>query len=318
MTLVVLAGDGIGPTVIAEALKVLDAVGFDAPRLHLPFGRSAVAEHGQSLPAITAAAIRTHRVALLGAGGTVAETEQPSSILRLRRELGLDLLERPVWIEGRRLTLIGHAFEGLYARADRRDGDDVVHERVVRRAGLDRLFAHARRRTSGRVTFVDKPSVFHETGALIEARARAHGFGERRFELLNADAFAASVLRDPSRYETVLALSFVGDVLSDVLAAVAGGVGSAPSVSLGGGLAVFEPIHGTAPRRASETPPRVNPVGAIRAAALCLEHLGRRALADRIHAALLDPELPSTRDRGGDATTAEVGDAVAAAVSSER
>lgn len=309
-----LAGDGIGPAVIDEALKVLEAVGFDEPLLPLPFGRSAYVTAGETLPMATADAIREHGVALLGAGGTVLEAAEPSSILRLRRELQLDLLERPVWIEGRRLTLIGHAFEGLYARRDRRDGERVVHERVIQKAGLDVLFAHACARTSGRVTFVDKPSVFHETRALIEASAADHGFGTGDFELVNADAFAASVLVDPSRYETVLALSFVGDVLSDVLAAVSGGVGSAPSVSLGKGLAVFEPIHGTAPRRAPERPLCVNPVGAIRAAALCLEHLERPELARRIHAALLEPSLPRTRDRGGSATTAEVGDAIAAAV----
>jgi isocitrate/isopropylmalate dehydrogenase len=311
VTLVVLPGDGVGPTVVEQALRALDATGWSQARVSLPFGVQAFERTGDTLPPATERALREADVALLGAGGTAHGAAQPSSILRLRRSLDLELLVRPVWIEGQRVTLVGHAWDGLYGQVDRADGEDVVrHERVVTGAGTRALLAHAASLATRRVTFVDKPSVFHHTRRLIEREAAAVTWGEASFEVVNADAFVARFLRAPRDFDVLVAYSFVGDVVSDLLAAVAGGVGVAPSISLGDELAVFEPVHGTAPRHVGEAPARVSPVGAIRAAALLLEHVGEAERAARVHAALDDHRLPRTPDQGGDATTADVGDHV--------
>lgn len=311
MTVVLLPGDGIGPAVVEQARRALEATGFPGPFVTRPFGLGAHQRRGDALPPATVDALRTHRVALLGAGGTVPDAPQPSSILRLRRELGLDLLVRPVFLGARRITLVCHAWDGLYAEHDAEGPEGTVtHRRVVTEEGTRSLLRCALTRARNRVTFVDKPSVFHHTRRLIERVAADLDFAGIPFDIVNADAFATAAVRRLADHDVVVAYSFVGDLLSDLLAALTGGVGLAPSISLGPGLTVFEPIHGTAWRRADERPLRVNPVGALRAAALLLEHLGDHTRAERLHAALDDPTLPRTPDAGGAATTEEVGTAV--------
>ncbi|MFZ5481190.1 MAG: isocitrate/isopropylmalate family dehydrogenase [Myxococcota bacterium] len=269
MLIPVLPGDGIGPVVIAEALRVLRAVGVN-DFLELPFGHRCRVETGEALPEATAIAIERAGVALLGAATTDGG---PSPILALRRRLGLDLMVRPA----AGLVLVGHAFEGLYWEPE------AEHPRwVVTEAGTRRLLAEAFARATRRVTFVDKPTVLRRQATLARACAPPSPVP---FEIVNADAFVAAVLRDRGRYDVVVANSFVADVLADLFAALDGGVGAAPSASLGERVAVFEPVHGSAPRRAGEDPPRVDPTGAIRAAAMLLAHVGDPA-AETVAAAL--------------------------------
>jgi len=175
---------------------------------------------------------------------------------------------------------------------------------------LAAAFARARRR----VTLVDKPTVLRGAARLFRAAAARHARPGIEFELVNADAFVASLVRDPGRVDVIAATSFLADLVSDLLAGLAGGVGTVASASLGDDIAVFEPVHGSAPRHAREVPARVNPEGAIRAAAMMLDHVGLRVRAGVIRGALADV-LSRTRtpDRGGDATTQEFGRAVARA-----
>lgn len=314
MGIVVLPGDGIGPIVIEQALRVLRAVGFDRELLTMPFGLGAHQTHGDALPENTLRALLQHRVALLGAAATVPDPISPSPILRLRRQLGLELLVRPVWVEGERVTLVGHTWEGLYLQPELVVDDSVTLQRVVTAAGTQALLERACALARRKITFVDKPSVFRRTKELIERVASTLAFGGLAFEIVNADAFAAGFIKRPRDFDVVVAFSFVADVLSDLMAAVGGGIGLAPSAALGPAAAVFEPVHGTAPRRAHESPARVSPLGAIRAAAMLLEHVGEAERAARIERAIADPALPRTPDQGGAATTAEVGDAMIALV----
>jgi isocitrate/isopropylmalate dehydrogenase len=267
----VLPGDGIGPIVMREALNVLRAVGIDT-FLELPFGHACWRVTGESLPAATLAAVRQAGVALLGAATTDG---CPSPILQLRRALDLDLMVRPA----AGMVLVGHAFEGLYFAPEEEQPRWVVTPEGARRL-LDASFARATRS----VTLVDKPTVLRRHADIFAAAARPPpGI---RFEIVNADAFVADVLRHRDRYDVVAATSFIADVLSDLFAALDGGIGRAPSASLGPNVAVFEPVHGSAPRRAAESPPRVDPTGAILAAAMLLEHIGEPARAARIRMAV--------------------------------
>lgn len=284
----VLPGDGIGPIVVAEALKVLRAVGIDRFEM-LPFGYQCWLETGEALPGPTVLQIRAAGVALLGAA-TTPEVGCTSPILALRRALGLDLLVRPA----AGLVLVGHAFEGLYFAPEEAEPRWVVTE-----GGADRLLAEAFARATRKVTLVDKPTVLRKQAAIF--RAAAHPPPGVTFELVNADAFVADVLTHRERYDVIAATSFVADVLSDLFAALDGGIGRAPSASLGLDVAVFEPVHGSAPRR-MEQPPRVDPTGAILAAAMLLEHIGETERAARIRSAVrragaLDGR--TTADRGG-------------------
>ena len=272
MRIPVLPGDGIGPIVITEALKVLRAVGIDTFEV-LPFGYQSWLDCGDALPASTVTRIQEAGVALLGAA-TTPEIGCASPILALRRTLGLDLLVRPA----AGLVLVGHAFEGLYFAPE-----EPEPRWVVTSAGAERLLTEAFSRARWKVTLVDKPTVLRHQAAIF--RAAANPPPGITFELVNADAFIADVLRHPDRYDVIAATSFVADLLSDLFAALDGGIGRAPSASLGLDVAVFEPVHGSAPRRV-EVPPEVDPTGAILAAAMLLDHLGEPDRASRVRLAV--------------------------------
>ncbi len=179
-------------------------------------------------------------------------------------------------------------------------------------AGADRLLEQAFARARRSVVLVDKPTVLRGAAALFRAAAERHARPDIDFELVNADAFVARAVRAPASLDVVAATSFIADLLSDLLAALAGGVGTVPSASLGTEVAVFEPVHGSAPRHATISPPRINPEGAIRAAAMMLDHLGLEARASALRAGLSAAlhDL-STPDRGGSATTEAFGEQVA-------
>lgn len=304
MRLPVLGGDGIGPVVCAEAVRVLEATGLGWTPLWLPFGAGAWREHGDPLPHTTAQAVRHAGVALMGAGAS-EEGGCRSPVLTLRERLGLDVLVRPCGP----VTLVCHASEGLYAEPES-GGDPAVVRRLVTAAGLARLLRVAAAHATHRVTLVDKPTVFRHTAALFRAAAAEVLPADLPWELVNADAFVARALREPGSHDVVVALSFVGDVLSDVLAAAAGGVGAVASASLGPGVAVFEPTHGSAPARAGEQPLRVSPLGAIRAVAMLLDHRDQPAAAQRIRVAC-DAVAERCEGPGGPGTTVQLGQAVA-------
>jgi len=151
-------------------------------------------------------------------------------------------------------------------------------------------------------------------GVVEETAAEFDGV---RVERVLVDALAALMVRDPGSLDVVVASNLFGDILTDLAAAIQGGMGMAASANIAPGSdapGVFEPVHGSAPDIAGQG--IANPVGAIWSAALMLEHLGEADAAAEVMDALATTcyKGPRTRDVGGDATTAEVGDAVAAAV----
>lgn len=310
--IVVLPGDGIGPIVIVEAVRVLRAVGWTGELVERPFGLGAWRDAGEALPRETEAALRSAGLGLLGAATTPVDG-CASPVLTLRRRLGLDLLVRPAKRGALDVVVVGHASEGLYAEPEE-EGPPAVARWVVTPAGVDRLVAAAMARARRKVTIVDKPTVLRGAARLFREAAARHARPGIEVELVNADAFVAALLRRPADHDVIAATSFVSDVLSDLTAALAGGVGAAPSASLGSGVAVFEPVHGSAPKYADDVPPRVNPVGAILAAAMLLDHVGETARAHRVRTAVEDVGARGIRtfDQDGRFMTAEVGAAVAA------
>lgn len=259
----VLPGDGIGPEVTEAALAWLRSQGVSVPFRRLPFGYGCWQETGEALPAETLAAVRSQGVALLGAATTPA-VGCASPILQLRRALDLAILERPM--PGGGPTLVIHSFAGLYAESEQ-PGPPAVSRWVLHPEQAQELARAAFARADRRVTFVDKPTVRRHAAALIRDAAERHA--SCPWELVNADAFVARVVRDPAQYDVVAATSFVGDVLSDLFAALGDGLPAAASAAFGPGVAVFEPVHGTAPHRVGSA----DPAGAIAAAGMLLKHL---------------------------------------------
>lgn len=306
MRIPVLPGDGIGPIVIREALVVLRATSWDVEFVSLPFGLGSFEATQDAVPEATLDHVRRAGVALLGAA-TTPDRGVPSPILALRRRLGLDVLVRPCRGPSLDVVVVGLAREGLYAEPERATPEGAVASRLLRPEAVDRVVAEAFARARRRVTVADKPTVLRHSADLWRAAGERHDRPGVAFEVVNADALADRLVRKPDTVDVLVGESFVADVFSDLAAALSGGIGRAPSASLGRGVAVFEPVHGSAPRRV-EDPPTVSPIGAILAAAMLLDHVGEPDRAERIRAAVasVEPFPPDT-------PTTAIGAAVAAA-----
>ena len=322
MRVVLLPGDGIGAEVIAEARKVLAAVAPDVELEEHAIGQKAIAADGEPLPAATLAACRDCDGVLMGAVGAPTyswSTSNPEDgMFALRRGLDVYANLRPFRDAGIDLLIVRELVGGLYfgERGTRADGT-VFDTCEYHPDQIDRLLrrgfelARARR---GRLTSVDKANVL-ATSRLWRQRAEALAaeYDDVEVEHLLVDTAAMRLVEDPCRFDVIATENTFGDILSDVAAALAGGIGVAASACLGdGGPGLFEPVHGTAPDISGKG--IANPTAAIRSAAMLIEHgLGRPQSAARVEAALdrAAAELP-TADRGGSATTGELGDAVVA------
>ena len=315
----VLPGDGIGPEVTAEALRVLDALGIE--HSEHPFGGNAILDQGTPLPDETLAACRAADAVLLAAVGLPELEGQPvrpeQGLLALRKELGVYANLRPARAGRIDLLIVRELVGGLYfgAKGTRDDGtwfDTCEYsrpevERIARRA-----FEIARERGS-RLTSVDKVNVLH-TSRLWRDVVTELGeteYSDVPLDHALVDSFAMTIVNAPESIGVVVTENTFGDILSDVAAAVTGGLGLAASASLGdGGPGLFEPVHGSAPQIAGQG--IANPAAMLRSLALMLHHgLGRPDEASALERAVDDAlEAAPTGDLGGDSTTSGMGDAV--------
>jgi 3-isopropylmalate dehydrogenase len=342
-----LPGDGVGPEVVAAARRCVDtagdrfgfAVAWDE---HL-VGGAAIDATGTPLSDETLAACRAADAVLLGAvGGPAwddprAAVRPEQALLRLRRELGLFANLRPVRAldaladasplrpevrRGADLVVVRELTGGLYfGKPQGETADGAVDTCAYTRAEVERLvrlaFELARTRR-GRLTSVDKANVLATGRLWRQVAAQVAGdFLEVTLEHALVDSFAADLVRRPARYDVVVTENLFGDILSDEAAVIAGSLGLLASASLGerttrhGRFGLYEPVHGSAPDIAGRGV--ANPAAAIGSAALMLRwSLGRpdaaAALESAVEAVL--ETGPRTQDLGGEATTAEVTDAV--------
>ncbi len=336
-------GDGVGPEVIAEATRVLEATGVNLELEELPWGSAHWHRHGRMMPDDALAVVRRFDAVLLGAVGDPSLPDDETLwglLLELRQ--GLDLWANlrparllpgiPCPLAGRSSEDVDMLFvrentEGEYAgvggRAHRGLAAEVaVEASVFTRSGCERVvryaFTQARERR-GRLTSATKSNASRYAFALWDevVREAADDFPDVRVEHVLVDALCARMVRDPGSIDVVVASNLFGDVLTDLAAALQGGLGVAASANLAPGAdapGVFEPVHGSAPDIAGQGV--ANPFGAIWSAALLLEHTGHGREAARVIAALeaVAREGPRTKDVGGEAGTREVGEAVAARV----
>ncbi len=322
-----LPGDGIGPEVMAEAVRVLSALPLELELGEHAFGGAAIDAFGDPLPPETLAACRSADAVLLGAvggprwdGGAV---RPEAGLIGLRKELDVFANLRPAVGAGIDLLIVRELVGGLYygARGVRADGvvfdtceyhpDQVA--RIARRA-----FELARGR-SGRLLSVDKANVM-ETSRMwrrvVSELAAEYPDVELRHGLV--DSVGMLLVMDPSSFDVLVMDNTFGDILSDVAAGVTGGLGLAASASLGDSRpGVFEPVHGSAPDIAGTG--TANPTAMLRSVALLLEHgLGEVGLARQLTVALGQAMAARpTADLGGDASTAEFGTAVLAALANQ-
>ena len=325
--LAVIGGDGIGPEVTAEALKVVRAAGvaFDATEFDL--GGARYLRDGTILPDEVLAELRGFDAILLGAVGTPAVPPgviERGLLLKMRFELDLYVNQRPFigtapgHTQPHDFVVIRENTEGPYV------GEGGVLRRgtpyevatqgsVNTRMGVERAIRYAfelARLRAGRrhVTLVHKTNVLTFAGDLWQRAfdAVAAEYGDCTTAYNHVDAACIYFVQDPHRYDVVVTDNLFGDILTDLGGAVSGGIGLASSANLNPartGPSMFEPVHGSAPDIVGTG--KANPTAAILSAALMLDFLGEGAAADRIRAACADPVS---------GTTTEIADAIAARV----
>ena len=320
MTVVVLPGDGIGPEVAAEAVRVLAVLAPDAAFEERPFGAQAIRDTGDSLPPETLAACLAAEAVLKSPIGDpefdAAEVRPEQGMLRLRAELDVYANLRPARSEGVDVLIVRELVGGLYfgEKGERADGTvfDTMeyHPRQVERIAR-RAFELARSRRR-KLTSVDKANVL-ETSRMWRRVVDevGAGYSDVEVEHMLVDNAAMQLASNPAQFDVLVTENMFGDILSDLAAAVTGGLGLAPSASLSdGGPGLFEPVHGSAPDIAGRG--IANPAAMLRSTALMLEHgLALPDEARRLEAAV-ESALASTPtpDLGGSASTSEFGDAV--------
>lgn len=346
ISLAVIAGDGIGPEVTAEAVKVLEKATAASPVSFELTEYELGAEHwlktGETLPDATLKAIKRHDAILFGAvGAAPGDKTMPSGLIE--RELLLKLrfnLDHYVNLRPARLypgvasplaepgdvdfVVVREGTEGPYAGNGGvlREGtpEEIATEVSLNTAyGVERVVRDAFRRASVRprrkLTLVHKHNVLVNAGRLWKRTVEtvAGEFPEVTHDYLHVDAATIFMVSDPSRFDVIVTDNLFGDIITDLAAAITGGIGLAASGNInmdGTYPSMFEPVHGSAPDIAGQQ--KADPTAAILSAALLLEHLGLDAEAARIQEAV----AADVAGRAGtQRSTSEVGDAIAAAVS---
>jgi homoisocitrate dehydrogenase len=282
--LVVIPGDGIGHEVVPAAVEVLRSVVPDLETVPAEAGWACFEKHGVSVPDETLAAIHACGAALFGAVASPARQVEGyrSAIVTMRRTLGLYANVRPVrsWpIAGTRqhidLLIVRENTEGLYAGRERREGDVAIAERMITRQASERIaraaFDLARSNSRRRITIVHKANILPITDGLFRDTVRevASSYPEIKVDEMLVDTTALWLVRDPARFDVIVTTNLFGDVLSDAAAGWTG-LGLAPSLNLGKGVAIAEPVHGAALDIAGQG--IANPIGAILSTALLARH----------------------------------------------
>jgi 3-isopropylmalate dehydrogenase len=340
MRLAVVPGDGIGPEVVGEALKVLSEVAPQIESTHYDLGAARWHSTGELLPESVLTELRDHDAILLGA---VGDPSVPSGILerglllRLRFELDHHVNLRPARLyPGVRgplsaqpeidLVVVREGTEGPYAGTGgllRKDTpQEIATEVSINTAfGVERVvrdaFTRASNRERRKLTLVHKTNVLTHAGSLwsrvVEEVSLEHP--EVAVDYQHVDSTTIHLVTDPGRYDVIVTDNLFGDILTDLAAAVTGGIGIAASGNLDVSRAnpsMFEPVHGSAPDIAGKG--IADPTAAVLSVALLLDHLGEPELARRIEAAVAF-DL-ATRDHQNPGGTHAVGDRLAALVSS--
>ena len=325
-TITLISGDGIGPEVAEATVSVLQEAGAALEYDHQLGGIAAIEAVRDPLPQETLDSIRRTGVALKGPLTTPSGSGFRSINVAIRKEFELYANVRPVvtLVPGQRyeeidLVLIRENTEGLYVGVEHYiglEGDPRAAAEsvmIITRFGSERIvryaFEYARKNGRRKVTLAHKANILKFTQGLFlevgQAVARDYE-GEVEFESRIIDATAMQLVRDPYTFDVLVMENMFGDILSDLMAGLVGGLGVAPAANIGSRASMFEAVHGSAPDIAGKG--LANPCALMLAAAMMLDHLDQPEVAKRVrtalHSALSDPES-STRDLGGSATTAQ-------------
>jgi len=323
-------GDGIGPEVVGATLRALDALGSPFAWDIQQAGVAGVNSSGDPLPASTLESIRRTRLALKGPLTTPIGEGFRSSNVRLREELQLYSNVRPVrtLVPGRYedidLVLVRENIGGFYVAHEYYVpiGNDpravAVATGVNSRDACTRIarfaFEYAIKNGRQKITVIHKANILKAlTGIFLEAARDVAREYENRVQMndMIVDACAMQLVLNPWQFDMLLCTNLFGDILSDLLSGLVGGLGMAPGANFGDGTAIFEAVHGSAPDIAGKG--IANPISLLLAACLMLEHVGQGDSARRLRTAIhetLNEDNVRTGDLHGKASTEQFADAI--------
>jgi len=321
-------GDGIGPEVVAAAVRVLSAAGVDFQWETEAAGAAAIPEHGTALPDRVLESIRRNGVALKGPTETPVGTGHRSVNVELRKRLDLYANLRPVQTlpgvksryDGVDLIVVRENTEDLYSGLEHVVVPGVVESiKIITEKASTRIaryaFEYARTHGRKRITAVHKANIMKLSDGLFLdcCRAVAKDHPELTYDEMIVDNTCMQLVLDPTRFDVLLLENLYGDIVSDLCAGFIGGLGLAPGANIGEHGAVFEAVHGSAPDIAGRN--LANPIAIILSGAMLLDHLGEHAAADHVRDAVhgvLREGKKLTHDLGGKAGTSEIAEAIAA------
>jgi len=334
-TITVIPGDGIGPEVTDATLTVLKAAGADLEYDMQQAGLIALQEQRNPLPQSTLDSAEEHRIMLKGPLTTPSGSGVRSINVEMRKAFDLYSNVRPVrtLVPGGRyedidLVLIRENTEGLYVgvehyigmHGDPRAAAESVM--IITRFGAERIcrcaFEYARANGRKKVTLAHKANILKYTQGLFLdiGREVAKEYPDIEFEDRIIDATAMLLVLDPYQFDVLVMENMFGDILSDLMAGLVGGLGFAPAGNIGTDAAMFEAVHGSAPDIAGQGV--ANPTGLLMSACMLLDHVEQEDVATRIRAAVdhvIMGETHRTVDMGGNAGTKQYTEALVRALS---
>jgi len=320
-------GDGIGPELAEATRRVLDASGIAFEWEVVDAGEAVMAEYGTPLPEHVLESIRRNRIALKGPITTPVGEGFRSVNVTLRQTLGLYANLRPArsihGLESRYedvdLVIVRENTEDLYAGIEHMVGPDAAESiKIITRAASERIarfaFEYAVANGRRKVTAVHKANIMKLSDGLFLESCRhvAEDYaGQVEFEDRIVDNMCMQLVQKPDLYDVLVLPNLYGDIVSDLAAGLVGGLGVAPGANIGDAGAVFEPVHGSAPKYAGLN--KANPTALILSGVLMLRHLGHQAAAERVETAVrgvIEEGTRLTYDLGGTTGTREFADAV--------
>ncbi|MBV9772426.1 MAG: NAD-dependent isocitrate dehydrogenase [Gemmatimonadetes bacterium] len=330
-TVTLIPGDGIGPSITDATVRVIEATGVSIDWDRREAGMAALQTHNTPIPDETLESIRVNRLALKGPLTTPVGTGFRSINVALRKEFDLYSNVRPARTivpggryEGIDLVLIRENTEGLYSGVEhyvgigtdpRAAAESVM---IVTRFGVERIlryaFEYAVSHGRKKVTLAHKANILKYTQGLFLdiGREMAKEYeGRVEFEDRIIDATAMLLVMDPYRFDVIVTENMFGDILSDQIAGLVGGLGLAPGANIGKDAAIFEAVHGSAPDIAGKG--IANPAALLLAGVMMLQHMDEHDAAGRIRAALeatIHERDSLTPDLGGSGSTDSFADAI--------
>jgi isocitrate dehydrogenase (NAD+) len=320
-------GDGIGPELAEATRRVLDATGIEFEWEVAEAGEAMIATHGTPLPDSVLESIRRNKVAIKGPITTPVGEGFRSVNVTLRQALGLYANLRPARsmkgvvtrFENIDLIIVRENTEDLYAGIEHRVGRDAAESiKIITREASERIarfaFEYAVANGRRKVTAVHKANIMKLSDGLFLESARtvaADYEGRVEFEDRIVDNMCMQLVQKPELYDVLVLPNLYGDIVSDLAAGLVGGLGVAPGANIGTEAAVFEAVHGSAPKYAGLN--KANPTALILSGALMLRHLGHPDAAARLEDALravVAEGRSVTYDLGGNAGTSQFADAI--------